>query len=119
MQQNQGKNHISTKIIDELVGQKKDQDQKQKDIQRSSSPPLSTSSTTSSIFEEIKQTRSKVSTTTALFNNPFRKKVVINFVNETSATDELSKCKPSIYKSRLSSSNKTQFKFDFDVVSYF
>jgi hypothetical protein len=37
----------------------------------------------------------------------FKTKVVTNPVNKTSTTDELSKWKPAITKSRLSSSNKT------------
>jgi hypothetical protein len=109
-----GKITLAQKIIDGLVEQKKNQEQQQKDIQRSSSPPspslpayLSlTISISSSIIQEIKQTRPKVSTTNISFNNSFRKKVVTNSVNETSTTDELSKWKLSIHKSRFSSSNK-------------
>jgi len=111
-----GKITLAQKITDELIEQRKDQEEKQKEIQCSSSPPpllpsyssLSSSiSISSSTFEEIKQIRSKVSTSNGPFNNPFRKKNLTNSVNETSTTDELSKWKPSINKSRLVSSNKT------------
>jgi hypothetical protein len=110
-----GKISLAQKITDELIEQRKDQEEKQKDIQRSSSPPppsySSSSSSTitiaSSTFEEIKQTRPKVSTSTGPFTNPFRKKIATNSGNESSTTDELSKWKPSINKSRLVSSNKT------------
>jgi len=111
-----GKISLAQKITDELIEQRKDQEEKQKDIQRSSSPPppppsYSSSSSTitiaSSTFEEIKQTRPKISTSTGPFTNPFRKKIATNSVNESSTTDELSKWKPSINKSRLVSSNKT------------
>ncbi|CAF3113835.1 unnamed protein product, partial [Rotaria sp. Silwood2] len=60
-----------------------------------------------SSFEDIKQTRTKIETTNAPFNNPFRKKKLANSTNETSTNDELSQWKPSINKSRLSTSNKT------------
>jgi hypothetical protein len=70
-----GKITLAQKITDELI------EQKQKDIQRSLSPPphvpcYSSSSTISisSTYEEIKQTRPKVTTTTGPFNNPFKKK---------------------------------------------
>jgi chromosome transmission fidelity protein 4 len=112
-----GKITLAQKITDELIEQRKDQEEKQKEIQRSSSsPPLPSSYLTSSTisisslstFEEIKQTtRPKVSTSNVPFNNPFRKKNLTNSTNETSTTDELSKWKPSINKSRLATSNKT------------
>jgi hypothetical protein len=103
-----GKLTLAQKITDELIEQKKDQEERQKEIPRSlSPPPLPSYSKSSSTFEETKQIRPKVSTSNAPFNNPFRKKNLTNSVNETSNTDELSKWKPSIQKSRLGSSNKT------------
>ena len=107
-----GKMSLAQKITDELIEQKKDQEEKQKEIQRSSSPPLpvttsSTISFTSSIFEPIKTNQTKVPTSSAPFTNPFRKKNVTTSSNDTSASDELSKWKPSINKSRLATSNKT------------
>ena len=107
-----GKMTLAQKITDELVEQRNDQEQKEKDIQRSSSPPplplpLPSYSSSTISFEEIKQTRPKVPTPTGPFNNPFRKKNAANSANESSTTDELSKWKPSINKSRLSSTNKT------------
>jgi len=116
-----GKITLAQKITDELIEQKKkDQEEKQKEIQRSSSPPplpsysssSSISISSSSTFEEIKQIRPKVSTLNGPFNNPFRKKNLTNSVNETSTTDELSKWKPSINKSRIVSSNKTTVQND-------
>jgi len=118
-----GKITLAQKITDELIEQRKDQEEKQKEIQRSSSPPTllpsyssssSSISISSSTFEEIKQIRPKVSTSNGPFNNPFRKKNLTNSVNETSTTDELSKWKPSINKSRLVSSNKTTVQVDLD-----
>jgi len=50
---------------------------------------LNCSSLGSLSFEEIKQTRPKVTTPTGLFNNPFKKKLLTNFINATT-TDELS-----------------------------
>ncbi|CAF1121801.1 unnamed protein product [Adineta steineri] len=115
-----GKISLAQKITDELIEQKKDQEQEEKLIQRSSSPPparpptsipsskssSSSISIVSSAFEEIKQTRPKVTTPTGPFSNPFRKKVITIPENETSTTDELSKWKPSVNKSRLPASNK-------------
>jgi hypothetical protein len=111
-----GKITLAQKITDELIEQRKDQEEKQKEIQRSLSPPplLPSYSSSSSTFEEIKQIRPKVSTSNGPFNNPFRKKNLTNSVNETSTTDELSKWKPSINKSRLVSSNKTTVQVDID-----
>ncbi len=100
-----GKLTLAQKITDELIEQKKDQEEKE--IQRSSSPPPSKTISILSTFEEIKPTRPKISTSNIPFNNPFRRKNLTNSVNETSTTDELSKWKPSINKSRLVSSNKT------------
>jgi len=103
-------------MSDDLIEQKKDQEGKQKEIQRSSSsspPPSSYSS--SSTFEEIKQIRPKISTSNGPFNNLFSKKNRTNSVNETSITDELSKWKPSINKSRLVSSNKTRVQVEIDL----
>jgi hypothetical protein len=98
-----GKITLAQKITDELIEQKKE-----KEIQRSSSPPISSYSSStisissaSSTFEEIKQIRPKVSTSNGPFSNPFRKKNLTNSNNEPSTTDELSKWKPSINKSRL------------------
>jgi len=116
-----GKITLAQKITDELVEQKKDQEQQKKDIQRSPSPPLpmpsyntsSTISITSSSFEEIKSTRPKVTPPTGPFTNPFRKKALANPINESTATDELSKWKPSVNKSRLPSSNKTNIQVGF------
>jgi len=113
-----GKITLAQKITDELIEQRKDHEEKQKEIQRCLSPPPPPPTTTSysssssisissSTFEEIKQIRPKISTSNGPFNNPFRKKNLTNSVNETSTTDELSKWKPSINKSRLVSSNKT------------
>ncbi|CAF1271941.1 unnamed protein product [Adineta steineri] len=116
-----GKITLAQKITDELIEQKKDQEQEEKLIQRSSSPPparpptsipsskssSSSISIVSSAFEEIKQTRPKVTTPTGPFSNPFRKKVITIPDSETSTTDELSKWKPSVNKSRLPASNKT------------
>jgi len=117
-----GKISLAQKITDELIEQKRDQEEKQKEIQRSSSPPLPSYSTTtsstisiSSTFEETKQTRPKVSTSNGPFNNPFRKKNLPNPANEKSTTDELSKWKPSINKSRLVSSNKTTIQNDVNI----
>ena len=109
-----GKMSLAQKITDELIEQKKEQEEKQKEIQRSASPPslplpLSTSSSisfTSSVFEPIKTNQTKVQTSNAPFSNPFRKKNLPNPSNDTSSTDELSKWKPSINKSRLATSNK-------------
>lgn len=111
-----GKITLAQKITDELIEQKKDQEEKKKNyIERSLSPTptpptsipsYSSSSLSSIIFEEVKEVRSKVTTSNAPFNNPFRKKNVTNTNNEIS-TDELSKWKPSINKSRLVTTNKT------------
>jgi acetylornithine deacetylase/succinyl-diaminopimelate desuccinylase-like protein len=108
-----GKITLAQKITDELVEQRKDQEQKEIEIQRSSSPPpplpaySSSTISISSSFEEVKQTRPKATTSNGPFSNPFRKKLATNSSNESSATDELSKWKPSVNKSRLPSSNKT------------
>ncbi|CAF4330200.1 unnamed protein product, partial [Rotaria sp. Silwood2] len=69
----------------------------------------------SSSFEEIKQTRTKIETTNAPFNNPFRKKKLANSINEISTNDELSQWKPSINKSRLLTSNKTTPQIDVNI----
>jgi hypothetical protein len=125
-----GKITLAQKITDELIEQKKDQEQQKKDIQHCSSPPpplpgytSSTISITSSSFEEIKQTRPKVTPPTGPFTNPFRKKTLANPINESTATDELSKWKPSVNKSRLPSTNKTTiqvgFLFEFKGFSFF
>jgi hypothetical protein len=112
-----GKITLAQKITDELIEQKQDQEEKQKEIQRSVSPPPlpSYSSSTISIlstFEEIQQTRPTVSPSAGPFSNPFRKKALAKSVNETTTTDELSKWKPSVNKSRLSSTNKTAITID-------
>ena len=113
-----GKMSLAQKITDELIEQKKEQEENQKEMPRSTSPPpavprpLSTSTSitfTSSVFEPpIKKNQPKVSTSNGPFNNPFRKnKNPPNPSDETSTNDELSKWKPSINKSRLATSNKT------------
>lgn len=109
-----GKMSLAQKITDELIEQKKDQEEKQKEIQRSASPTppprVTTSSTisfTSSVFEPIKTNQTKAPPSSAPFSNPFRKKnVTTTTSNDASASDELSKWKPSISKSRLATSNK-------------
>ena len=116
-----GKISLAQKITDELTEQKKEQEDKQKEIQRSASPPTpvsipssySTISISSTTFEENKQTRPKVSTSNGPFSNPFRKKNLVNSNTESSTTDELSKWKPSINKSRLISTNKTTIQVEF------
>lgn len=119
-----GKLTLAQKIIDELIEHNKEQEQKQikEKVKEntmfssdSSSFTSKTSSTTtiSSVFEPLKQTRSKVETTNVPFSNPFRKKKIENSSNESSTNDEFSKWKPSINKSRLSSSNKTTVQVEF------
>ncbi|CAF1604661.1 unnamed protein product [Rotaria magnacalcarata] len=116
-----GKLTLAQKIIDELIDQKKDEEQTEKEIKYLSSEIIpsssigSSSSSTisfSSTFEEIKSKRAKVETTNAPFNNPFRKKKLINTPNETSTNDEFSQWKPTINKTRLSSTNKTTVQTD-------
>ena len=108
-----GKLTLAQKIIDELIEQKKDQEERQKNNQccQSESLPLYSYSSSiishSSTFEEIKQTWPKMSASNASFTNPFRKKALTNSINETSTTDELSKWKPSVNKARRSSSNRS------------
>ncbi|CAF1268324.1 unnamed protein product [Rotaria sp. Silwood1] len=120
-----GKLTLAQKIIDDLVDQKKDEDQKEKDLKKTNISSLNTTSVSSSLssstisfsssFEEIKQTRLKIETANAPFNNPFRKKKLTNSTNETLANDELSKWKPSINKSRLPTTNKTTPQIDVNV----
>ena len=115
-----GKITLAQKVTDELVEQRKDQEEKQLDRQRSSSSspppsiPIPSHSTTSSVitisstFEETKSSHRKVTTTSAgSFSNPFKKKLQTNPVKESDPTDELSQWKPSISKTRLSSTTKT------------
>ncbi len=55
---------------------------------------------------EYKRNSSKGDKTKWSLSDRFEKTVLINSVNETSTTDELSQWKPSVNKSRLPGSNK-------------
>lgn len=114
-----GKTTLAQKITDELIEQKQEIEQKQKQIQRLSSPIKETETRTttttnstisfSSTIQEKQTTRPKVSTSTGPFNNPFRKKNLsnpVNQINETSANDEFSQWKPSVNKSKIISNSK-------------
>lgn len=119
-----GKLTLAQKIIDELIEQNKEEKNEQEQEKRKekliySSDSLSNTSIKSStipistIFEPTKQTRTKVENKNVPFNNPFRKKKLLNPSDESTSNDELSKWKPSINKSRLSSSNKTTVQVHF------
>lgn len=114
-----GKTTLAQKITDELIEQKQEIEQKQKQIQRLSSPIKETETRTttttnstisfSSTIQEKQTTRPKVSTSTGPFNNPFRKKNLsnpVNQINETSTNDEFSQWKPSVNKSKMISNSK-------------